>query len=330
MKECNKINADATGVNSMAFYQSLSLWKEVIAANIATMSSARLARAVLRVMEENYDITHFQYIYKEGSVAVMKFWTNPKDDDAIPLGSLPQHIQTISTGEITEASWLFSPEGVHTSSFQRYTTEISVAGDAEDIDNTGGPDDAAEGSGRDDGQSEAGSGAGTDQDPSDQGSNHSGQGEDIRENDSDDNDRSPARKQRRTRDVSPPSHQAISLDAPDTVEGPSHGGEASYENISAPSSPVAESSNLQAPSIGESPSGRATLSPEDIEDLLVFGRMQAVGRSSGGASRIQRARRGRPSPGGSGRTVVYMEDGSDEGPSGLQVNVREERRSSDA
>ena len=128
----------------------------------------------------------------------------------------------------------------------------------------------------------------------------------------------------------PPSPQAISLDAPDAMEGHSRGAEANYENISAPSSPVAESSNLQAPSIGESPSGRATLSPEDIEDLIVFGRTQAVGRSSGGVSRIQRARRGRPSPGGSGRTVVYKGDDSDEGPSGLQVNVREERHFSDA
>ncbi len=298
--------------------------------NIAMMSSAKLARGVLRVMEDNYNITHFQYIYKEGSMVIMKFWTNPKDDDVVPLGSLPQHIQTISTGEITEASWLFSPEGVHTSSFQRYTTEISVEGDAEDNDTTGGPDEAAEGSGRDDGQSDAGSGAGIDQDPSDQGSNHSGQGEDIQDNDSDDNDRSPARKQRRTRSMSPPSHQAISLDAPDTMEGPSRGVEANYENISAPSSPLAENPNLQAPKIGESPSSSAALSSEDIEDLLVFGRMQSVGRSSGGAYKIQRARRGRPSPGGGGRTVVYIDDRSDGGPSGLQVNLREERHSSDA
>ena len=134
------------------------------------MNIARCARAVLRVMEEYYDITHFQYFHSEENeenCVTMKFWTTPKSTDSLPLGTLPQYLDNVTGGVVAEASWVFTGEGVQVFSVRKYPSESALVEDNQGANTTGNPDRPDARSDKDDSQSTAYPGEEAGHDPSD-------------------------------------------------------------------------------------------------------------------------------------------------------------------
>ncbi len=251
------------------------------------MNIAKRARAVLRVMEENYDITHFQYFYSEeneGNCVTMKLWTAPKSQNSVPLGALPQYLDNVIGGVVAQASWIFTGEGVQVSSVQKYTREEHLNKGRQGTNTMGSPNH----SGKDDNQPTPYSGEEAGHGPSEGGSERSERdlGQDIEAESS--NSPSPARKQRRTHGGRPPTSQDVIYEGREKPEASPDSEEVSYENISAPTSPGIIDSIPEIPDIEGITN--SSIRAADIEDLLAQGRLQSMGRSSGGANRAQTAR----------------------------------------